>query len=145
MVPVNPGLGGGSREISRFWISTNAGFRGIFTPASLFNDLGFTLTPDSMNSFQEAVLPLLLGSFLIIVGNTGFPCMLRFVIWVSSILVPPKSGIWEELNFLLDHPRRCFTLLFPTSATWWLFWILVILNGVDLVFFIILDVSVRTR
>ncbi|MCJ1270508.1 low affinity potassium transporter [Lobaria immixta] len=114
---------------------------GIFTPASLFNDLGFTLTPDSMNSFQEAVLPLLLGSFLIIVGNTGFPCMLRFVIWVSSILVPPKSGIWEELNFLLDHPRRCFTLLFPTSATWWLFWILVILNGVDLVFFIILDLN----
>lgn len=94
-----------------------------------------------MNSFQGAVLPLLLGSFLIIVGNTGFPCMLRFIIWVSSLLVPEKSGVWEEFNFLLDHPRRCFTLLFPTSATWWLFWILVILNGVDIVFFIILDVS----
>lgn len=127
------------------WISAHSDLRGIFTPASLFNDLGFTLTPNSMISFQEAVLPLLLGSFLIIVGNTGFPCMLRFVIWVSSILVPERSGIWEELNFLLDHPRRCFTLLFPTSATWWLFWILVVLNGVDLVFFIILDVSVRTR
>lgn len=97
-----------------------------------------------MISFQKAVLLLLLGNFLIIIGNTGFPCMLRFVIWVSSILVPRKSGIWEELNFLLDHPRRCFTLLFPNSATWSLFWILVLLNGVDLVFFIILDVSVRT-
>lgn len=127
------------------WISTHPDFRGIFTPASLFNDLGFTLTPNSMLSFQEAVLPLLLGSFLIIIGNTGFPCMLRLVIWVASSLVPEKSGIGDELKFLLDHPRRCFTLLFPTNATWWLFWILVVLNGVDLVFFIILDVSGRAR
>ena len=115
-------------------------FRGIFTPASLFNDLGFTLTPDSMVSFQKAVVPLLFGSFLIIIGNTGFPCMLRFIIWLSSLFVPRESGLWEELKFLLDHPRRCFTLLFPNRATWWLFWILVLLNGVDLVLFIILDV-----
>lgn len=114
---------------------------GFFTPASLFNDLGLTLTPDSMESFSYAVYPLLLGSFLIIIGNTGFPCMLRFIIWVSSICVPKYSGLWEELRFLLDHPRRCFTLLFPSSANWWLFWVLVFLNVVDLVFFIILDVS----
>ena len=51
---------------------------GIFTGASLFHDLGisfshvayvgYTLTPDSMISFQTAVFPLLLGSFLIIAG-----------------------------------------------------------------------------
>jgi hypothetical protein len=114
---------------------------GFFTPASMFNDLGFTLTPDSMVSFQFAVLPLLLGTFLIIIGNTGFPCMLRFVIWLCSIVVPKGSGAWEELRFLLDHPRRCFTLLFPSKANWWLFWVLILLNGVDLIFFIILDVS----
>ncbi|KAL8835695.1 MAG: hypothetical protein Q9170_003234, partial [Blastenia crenularia] len=112
---------------------------GIFTPASLFNDLGLTLTPDSMISFQRAVLPLLFGTFLIVIGNTGFPCMLRFVLWLLSKGVPRESGVWEELKFLLDHPRRCFTLLFPTDATSWLFWILVFLNGLDLVFFIILD------
>lgn len=113
--------------------------RGIFTPASLFNDLGFTLTPDSMISFQKAVLLLLYGTFLIIIGNTGFPVMLRFVLWLLSKAVPRESGVWEELKFLLDHPRRCFTLLFPTDATAWLFWILVFLNGLDLIFFIILD------
>lgn len=123
---------------------SNIAIRGIFTPQTMFNDLGFTLTPDSMESFQEAVVPLLLGSFLIVIGNTGFPCMLRFVIWVLSYLVPCNSGVWEEFKFLLDHPRRCFTLLFPTMATWWLFWILVILNGLDLIFFIILDVSVSS-
>lgn len=114
---------------------------GIFTAQSAFNDLGFTLTPDSMNSFQRAVWPLLLMTFLIIIGNTGFPCMLRFIIWLLSKFIPTGSALWEELKFLLDHPRRCFTLLFPRNATWWLFAILVALNGIDLIFFIILDVS----
>ena len=107
----------------------------------MFNDLGFTLTPDSMISFQKAVLPLFMGTFLIIVGNTGFPCMLRFIIWVSSVLVPRNSGVWEEFQFLLDHPRRCFTLLFPKTPTWVLFWMLVGLNGLDVLFFIVLDVG----
>jgi Trk-type K+ transport system membrane component len=114
---------------------------GLFTASSLFNDLGFTLTANSMISFQNAIFPLLLGTFLVIIGNTRFPCMLRFVIWVASKLVPQNSAAWEELRFLLDHPRRCFTLLFPAGATWWLFAILVILNGVDLIFFIILDLN----
>lgn len=113
----------------------------IFTSGSHFNDLGFTLTPDSMISFSRALFPLLFGTFLIIIGNTGFPCMLRFVIWLTSTLTPRHSALWEELKFLLDHPRRCFTLLFPRSATWWLFAILVILNVVDLIFFVILDLN----
>jgi len=136
------------------WITHTAQFRsiveavnvkpawwGVFTSASMFNDLGFTLTPDSMVSFQRAVLPLLLGTFLIIIGNTGFPCMLRFIIWLCSICTPKGSGKWEELKFLLDHPRRCFTLLFPSKANWWLFWILIGLNGIDIIFFIILDLN----
>lgn len=94
-----------------------------------------------MISFQGAVLPVFLGSFLIIIGNTGFPCLLRLVIWIYSKIVPVESKIYEELRSLLDHPRRCFTLLFPARATWWLFWTLVLFNGIDLLFFIILDVS----
>ncbi|KAI1378211.1 potassium transport protein TRK1/TRK2 [Hypoxylon crocopeplum] len=112
---------------------------GFFTANSAFMDLGFTLTPDSMNSFNTAIFPLLVMSFLIILGNTGFPIMLRFMIWLFSFIAPRGSGLWEELRFLLDHPRRCFTLLFPSNATWWLFFILVVLNGVDLILFLILD------
>ncbi|KAK5193944.1 low affinity potassium transporter [Exophiala xenobiotica] len=114
---------------------------GFFTASSAFNDVGFTLTNNSMISFGGAIFPLLLMTFLIVIGNTGFPCMLRFVIWVFSKCVPHGGPIWDELQFLLDHPRRCFTLLFPRNATWWLFAILVILNGVDLIFFIILDLN----
>ncbi|KAL4782795.1 cation transport protein-domain-containing protein [Aspergillus varians] len=111
----------------------------IFTAASAFNDVGFTLTPDSMTQFQTAVFPLLLLTFLIVIGNTGFPCMLRLIIWTLSKIVSKETPLWEELKFLLDHPRRCFTLLFPRNATWWLFAILILLNGIDLIFFIILD------
>ncbi|KAI1393418.1 potassium transport protein TRK1/TRK2 [Hypoxylon trugodes] len=112
---------------------------GFFTANSAFMDLGLTLTPDSMNSFNTAIFPLLIMSFLIILGNTGFPIMLRFMIWLFSLIAPRNSGLWEELRFLMDHPRRCFTLLFPSNATWWLFFILVALNGIDLILFIILD------
>jgi potassium uptake Trk family protein len=119
----------------------NKAWWAIFTANSAFTDLGFTLTPDSMISFQTAVWPLLIMTYLIIIGNTGFPIMLRIIIWVLAKIVPEGSGLWEELKFLLDHPRRCFTLLFPAGATWVLFAILCGLNGLDLLFFIILDVS----
>ncbi|KAK4241702.1 Low-affinity potassium transport protein [Achaetomium macrosporum] len=113
----------------------------FFTASSAFMDLGFTLTPDSMNSFNTATWPLLLMSFVIVIGNTGFPVMLRFIIWVLSHIVPVATGLYEELTFLLDHPRRCFTLLFPSGATWWLFWLLVVMNGLDVMFFIVLDLG----
>ncbi|UPK89183.1 hypothetical protein LCI18_000118 [Fusarium solani-melongenae] len=120
--------------ISRTWW-------GIWTANSAFNDLGLTLTPDSMNSFNTSEYTMMIMWFFIIIGNTGFPVMLRFIIWVLAQIVPKGTGLWEELRFLLDHPRRCFTLLFPSSANWWLFWILAALNAIDLLFFVILDLN----
>lgn len=120
---------------------TNAVWWGFFTGASSFNDVGFTLTADSMNSFVDARYPLLVCSFFIVIGNTGFPCMLRLMIWIAFKLSPQFGRTRESLGFLLDHPRRCFTLLFPSHATWWLFAILVIFNTVDLILFICLDLN----
>lgn len=117
----------------------------FWTANSSFMDLGLTLTPDSMISFARSQYILMIMTFFIIIGNTGFPVMLRFVIWVVSKFTSKGSGLWEELRFLLDHPRRCFTLLFPSQPTWWLFAILVILNVVDLICFIVLDVSVTRK
>lgn len=116
---------------------------GFFTSNVAFMDVGFTLTADSMISFVTSEFALMIMAFFIVIGNTGFPVMLRFIIWTMSKLVPTGSGLWEEFRFLLDHPRRCFTLLFPSGANWWLFWILVLLNSVDLLFFMVLDVSLR--
>ncbi|KAL7784601.1 cation transport domain-containing protein [Trichoderma ceciliae] len=113
----------------------------FWTSNMAFMDVGFTLTPDSMNSFATSEWVLMSMWFFIIIGNTGFPVMLRFLIWVASKATPRGSGLWEEFRFLLDHPRRCFTLLFPSNANWWLFWILILLNIIDLVFFIVLDLG----
>ncbi|KAG2732155.1 hypothetical protein G9P44_004572 [Scheffersomyces stipitis] len=113
----------------------------FFTASSAFNDLGFTLTADSMVSFGRSVYVMIVVSFFIVIGNTGFPVFLRFIIWILFKTAKPLSLYKESLGFLLDHPRRCFTLLFPSVPTWWLFIILVVLNGVDLVLFIILDLN----
>lgn len=104
-----------------------------------FNNLGYTLTPDSMISFRESTFPMLWMTFLIYIGNTAYPCMLRLVIWIAFKLVPKDSAIREPLNFLLDHPRRCYTVLFPSKVTWILFASLVVINGFDVILFLILD------
>lgn len=113
----------------------------IFTAQSAFNDVGFSLTPDSMLHFYDQTWVLLSMTFLIIIGNTAFPCMLRLIIWIMFKLSPKDSSIRESLNFLLDHPRRCFTLLFPSRETWILFATLVALNAADVILFIVLDLN----
>ncbi|CDO94765.1 unnamed protein product [Kluyveromyces dobzhanskii CBS 2104] len=114
---------------------------GFWTGMSCFTDLGLTLTPDSMMSFDKSVYVLTWMMWFIIVGNTGFPILLRFIIWVLFKISPDLSLRKDSLGFLLDHPRRCFTMLFPKAATWWLFLILIGLNVIDLILFIVLDLN----
>ncbi|KAF2453477.1 cation transport protein-domain-containing protein [Lineolata rhizophorae] len=113
----------------------------IFSSMTTFNNLGFTVTPDSMAHYRTAVFPLLVMTFLIYIGNTCYPLMLRLSIWIFFKLTPRKSSVREPLNFLLDHPRRCYTLLFPRGPTWMLFWILFALNLLDIVLLIVLDLN----
>lgn len=114
---------------------------GFFTAQSVFNDLGLTLTPDSMMSYSRSTYILIISCFFIVIGNTGFPIFLRFIIWIMFKVAKPLSLFKESLGFLLDHPRRCFTLLFPSIPTWWLFFILIVLNATDLILFIVLDLN----
>ena len=116
---------------------------GFFTAMSSFNDLGITLTPNSMASFATSIYIQVIMIWFMIIGNTGFPIMLRLIIWIMFHLAPDLSQTKESLGFLLDHPRRCFTLLFPSAATWWLLFTLLFLNITDLILFIILDLNVE--
>jgi hypothetical protein len=116
-------------------IGVNRPWWAIFTAGSAFHDLGYTLSPDSMGSFRNAAFPLLLMTFLVVIGNTGFPCMLRFIIWSLSKFTTYGSSLYEELHYLLEHPRRCFTMLFPGSETWRLAAVLLLLNALDLIVF----------
>ncbi|KKZ64952.1 hypothetical protein EMCG_09148 [[Emmonsia] crescens] len=120
-------------------VGQNPTWWAIFSGMTSYNNLGFTLTPDSMTTFRNATFPIFIMTFLIYIGNTGYPCMLRLIIWLLFKISPRNSAIREPLNFLLDHPRRCYTLLFPSSPTWMLFFSLVFLNFIDVLLFLVLD------
>ncbi|KAK1476346.1 low-affinity potassium transport protein [Colletotrichum tamarilloi] len=113
----------------------------IYSAQTMVDNLGFTLTPDSMASFRDATWPMLVMTFLAFAGNTCYPVFLRLAIWGMSKVVPRNSAIREQLQFLLDHPRRCYTLLFPSKPTWILFGIVFALNFIDVLLIIVLDLD----
>ncbi|KAI2700834.1 hypothetical protein CBS147354_9773 [Penicillium roqueforti] len=114
---------------------------GFYSSQTMIGNLGFTLTPDSMISFQDATFPMILMSFLAFAGNTCYPCLLRLIIWIFYKFCPAKSSLKDPLRFLLDHPRRCYTLLFPSGPTWILFGILFLMNSIDVILIIVLDLK----
>ncbi|KAK1623569.1 cation transport protein-domain-containing protein [Colletotrichum phormii] len=113
----------------------------IYSSQTMVDNLGFTLTPDSMASFRDATWPMLVMTFLALAGNTRYPVFLRLAIWIMSQVVSRTSATREHLHFLLDHPRRCYTLLFPSKPTWILFGIVFALNFIDVLLIIVLDLD----
>lgn len=122
-------------------ISANVSHRGFYSAQTMVDNLGFTLTPDSMVTFRDATWPMLIMTFLAFAGNTLYPVLLRLTIYLMSKVVPARSSTKEALQFLLDHPRRCYTLLFPSGPTWVLFGIIAALNLIDVVLIIVLDLD----
>lgn len=115
--------------------------RAFYSAQTMVDNLGFTLTPDSMMSFQDATFPMIVMSFLAYGGNTLYPCVLRLVIWLIYKCVPANSSLKEPLDFLLKYPRRCYTLLFRSKPTWILFGIIFVLNFVDVLLIVFLDLD----
>ena len=122
---------------------------GAFNAISAFNNSGMSLLDANMTAYQTAYYLLITMSLLILAGNTCFPIFLRLIIWtmwktISSEQYFPGEG-WSEraktLRFLLDHPRRCYTNLFPSQHTWWLLAAIFILNGTDWAAFEILNIG----
>lgn len=107
----------------------------------MVNNLGLTLTPDSMVSFRDAEWPMFIMTFVAFAGNTFYPVFLRLSIWTMSKIMPKSSTMQDPLHFLLDHPRRCYTLLFPSKPTWVLAAILIALNVIDTLLIVVLDLN----
>lgn len=82
---------------------------------------------------------MLLMTFLAFAGYNFHPILLRGIISTAHKVGPVHMR--DSLKFLLDHPRRCYTLLFPHNATWVLFGILVVLNLADVLLIILLDLD----
>ncbi|PGH26782.1 hypothetical protein AJ80_01547 [Polytolypa hystricis UAMH7299] len=117
---------------------------GIFNAISAFNNNGMSLLDANMTAYQTSTFMLLGMSLLILAGNTCYPVFLRLVLWTWKKLLPgdPKyDDRRTTLQFLLDHPRRCYTHLFPSQHTWWLVGSLFLLNGIDWAMFQVLTLG----
>ncbi|KAJ3993863.1 cation transport protein-domain-containing protein [Lentinula boryana] len=122
------------RPVSSTWFS-------LFQTVSAYTNTGTSLVDTSMVPFQKAYPVIVFMVFLILAGNTAFPIFLRASIFILSKIVPRTSRLHETLQFLLDHPRRCFIYLFPSHQTWFLLTIVVALNVTDWLSFMVLDIG----
>lgn len=112
-------------------------FFSFFAAVSGMDNLGMCHLDASLVPFQNAPFPLLVIATLILVGNTAYAILLRFLIWVLYKLTPHHETMRREtFRYLLDHPRRCYTLLFQSTQTWWLLIILICITIAELVCFI---------
>ncbi|PYH92551.1 potassium transporter [Aspergillus ellipticus CBS 707.79] len=119
---------------------------GAFFAVSAFVNSGMSLLDANMAAFQTNAYPLLTMSLLILAGNTLYPCFLRFIIWVLRCCVPnnPSWASWRvTLDFILDHPRRVYTNLFPKRHTWYLLGTIIILNAIDWAGFEVLSIGIK--
>lgn len=65
--------------------------------------------------------------------------LLRALLWIAERLCPQKYGVHSTLRFILDHPRRVYTYLFPALHTFYLLLGLIVLSAIDWVTFELLD------
>lgn len=124
---------------------------GAFNAVSAFNNSGMSLLDANMTAFQRSYYMLITMGLLILAGNTCYPIFLRIIVWTMLKCAEriarerPMGDPWQErvatLKFLLDHPRRCYTNLFPSQHTWWLGLSVFMLNGMDWLFFEILNIG----
>ncbi|KAL4934526.1 putative potassium transporter [Aspergillus undulatus] len=113
--------------LSPFWT-------GAFFAVSAFVNSGMGILDANMTALQTDAYPLITMGFLILAGNTLYPCFLRLTIWTMRKMIPdqPKWKTWSiTLDFILDHPRRVYTNLFPARHTWYLLATVIIFNGID--------------
>ena len=100
-------------------------FASFFSISALFN-AGFSLFPDSLIQYDESWVVLVVIGALIVLGNTGFPIMLRLIVSILYLVDSPRKLVYA---YLLVHPRTCYSHLFDLHTNIWMFFVLLILNG----------------
>ncbi|GKT41539.1 low-affinity potassium transport protein [Colletotrichum spaethianum] len=125
----------------------NPWWAGIFFAVSAFNNSGMSLLDANMVPFQQAYFVLVTMGLLILAGNTAYPLFLRLIFWsaLKGLRLTTGEGTYVELKstleFILKYPRRVYTNLFPSRPTWWLFFMVVMTNGIDWMAFEVLNIG----
>ena len=120
---------------------------GIFYAVSAFNNNGMSLIDLNMIPFQTAYFVLIVMALLILAGNTAYPLFLRLIFWItwkSLKLLTSDTAFCDTkhtLEFILNYPRRVYTNLFPSRPTWWLLFMIILLNGIDWLLFEVLNIG----
>ncbi|GJP80345.1 hypothetical protein CLOP_g10558 [Closterium sp. NIES-67] len=117
----------------------NIVFNSAFQSVSAFANSGFGLMDENLIPFQRNVPYLLVVGVLILVGNTMYAPMLRGVLTLLHVTSRKDSSRWYITQYLLDHPRKCYTHLFPHKQTLWLLLTIVAFNTFQAFFLMILD------
>ncbi|GAO46751.1 TrkH-domain-containing protein [Saitoella complicata NRRL Y-17804] len=125
----------------------NPWWLGAFNTVSAFNNSGMSLLDANVQPFFDAYYVLITMSLLILAGNTMYPVFLRIILWLMRKVLDflPERGRWAQMratvDFLLEHPRRCYTNLFGRGQTLWLAGAVFVLNSFDWFFFEILNLG----
>ncbi|KAK2609362.1 hypothetical protein QQS21_002143 [Conoideocrella luteorostrata] len=115
----------------------NPWWLGIFNGVSAFSNSGMSLLDANVVPYQRAYYVLVTMSLMILAGNTAYPVFLRVIFWIMlKILKALPSGLlvtkWRQtVEYILMYPRRVYTNLFPAHHTWWLAFMVLLLNSID--------------
>ncbi|EFJ36469.1 hypothetical protein SELMODRAFT_79151 [Selaginella moellendorffii] len=129
-------LGDASAKSSLESKNINIGFFALFLTVSSFANAGFVLVDENMTLFSSSTVLLLALAAIILLGNTMFAPSLRGIIWLLHRVDATRR---EDYEFLLEHPRKCYTHLFPRTTTLWLVLAVTGFNGFECLMFYILD------
>jgi potassium uptake Trk family protein len=101
----------------------NPGWWAFFAAVTEFANGGLNVLNANFIPFSGKPFILITAGVLAFLGQTQFPIFLRLSIWIMKKLCPKESRFRNTLDFLLQHPRRCFLYLFPSRETWYLLFI----------------------
>lgn len=117
------------------------GWWGFFSVVTEFANGGLNVLNDNFIPFSGNAYVLLISGMLAFAGQTQFPILLRLTIWCLKKICPQGSRLRHTLEFLLQHPRRCFIYLFPSRETWYLFAIQIFIDITAWLCFEILNIG----
>ncbi|CAO2649843.1 Nn.00g011350.m01.CDS01 [Neocucurbitaria sp. VM-36] len=119
----------------------NPGWWAFFCTATEFANGGLNILNANFIPFSGYPYILIVAGVLAFAGQTQFPIFLRMLIWAMKKMCPNGSRFRNTLDFLLQHPRRCFIYLFPSRETWYLFAIQFVIDVTAWLCFEILNIG----
>ncbi|OAL57355.1 potassium transport protein-like protein 1 [Pyrenochaeta sp. DS3sAY3a] len=119
----------------------NPGWWAFFSTVTEFANGGLNILNANFVPFSGYPYILIVAGVLAFAGQTQFPIFLRLTIWTMKKMCPQNSRFRNTLEFLLQHPRRCFIYLFPSRETWYLLVIQVVIDITAWLCFEILNIG----